>query len=502
MKLREFLREDFKVVGNIDIMINAITFNSKEVSKGSLFVAITGQNYDGHDFIDEALNFGASAIVYENGRFNPILNRDVTWIGVSESRDALAWISSKFYCEPSKKMNIIGITGTNGKTTTSYLVREILKAYGKKTGLIGTIKYLIDEEERKAVHTTPESIDFQKLLNEMLQSKVEYVISEISSHALALKRVDYTKFKVAAFTNLSRDHLDFHRDMDDYFKAKKRLFTELLGNSGISVINIDDEYGRKLAEETKGKKILYSIENSKAQVYAKSYRLMFNGTEIEIMINGKDRVFLKSSLLGIPNIFNILCAISIAIALEIPVDVIKFGIERAKAPDGRFENINEGQDFLVFIDYAHTPDALERLLLSVSKLRDELVKQEKRKINKNEKGRIITIFGCGGNRDKGKRPLMGEIATRLSDLVILTSDNPRWEEPREIIKEIEEGISKDNYVVVSERADALKIGLLICKKGDILIVAGKGHEDYQEIEGKRYHFSDREVLRESLKGLR
>jgi len=490
MILQELLRSDFDVKGDVNKDILHISYNSKDVKKSSLFVAISGEKADGHLFIDEAIKNGSIAVVYEKGRFIPH-NSDITWIGVNDSRDALAWLSSRFYDVPSQKLKIIGITGTNGKTTTSYLIREILKKFGKKTGVIGTIKYLIDDEERTAKHTTPEAPDFQGLLHEMLLKGVEYVISEVSSHALSLKRVDYTQFDVAVFTNLSRDHLDFHKDMEDYFQAKKRLFTELLKKDGIAVINIDDEYGRRLAQELKNNKILYSMENPQADIYVKDYRLKFKGTEFELCIQRETELLIESPLLGIPNIYNITAATAVAYALNIPYEIIKSALSEAQSPDGRFERVDEGEH-LVFVDYAHTPDALQRLLTSVKKLKEQ--------ISKN--GRIITVFGCGGNRDRGKRPEMGRIATELSDLVILTSDNPRWEEPREIIKEIEEGISKDNYIVVPDRAMALWIATRLCKKEDILIVAGKGHEDYQEIKGKRHHFSDREVLRKALRELR
>ncbi|GAB6182519.1 UDP-N-acetylmuramoyl-L-alanyl-D-glutamate--2,6-diaminopimelate ligase [Thermodesulfovibrio hydrogeniphilus] len=499
MQLLKLLRDDFEVKGNLDIEISSVHYNSKEVKPNCLFIAIAGQNIDGHEFIDEAIKNGACAVVYEKARYKPESIKDVTWIGVDNSRDALAWISNRFYGCPSNKLNVIGITGTNGKTTTSYLIREILKQYGKKTGVIGTIRYLIEDKEIKAQHTTPESLQFQQLLRTMLDNEVEYVISEVSSHALSLKRVDYTEFKIAVFTNLSRDHLDFHKDMEDYFQAKKRLFTELLAKDGTAIINFDDEYGRRLASEFKGKKILYSLENSDADLYVKDFKLTFKGTELQIVIKNPETfaissnvISIKTPLLGIPNIYNTLSALSVAMALNVPIQTIQSALAGAKAPDGRFENIDEGQQFLVFVDYAHTPDALERLLLSVRNLREKL----------SQTGRIITIFGCGGNRDKGKRPLMGKIATELSDFVIITSDNPRWEEPREIIRDIEEGISRDNFIVVPDRKDALQMGVMMCEKGDILIVAGKGHEDYQEIKGKRNPFSDRDVLKNILKGLK
>lgn len=487
MKVSEILREDFEILGSIDKDFKDIKFNSKEVQRDTLFVAIVGQNSDGHKFIKEAIQNGAIAVVYEKNLYKPE-NSHVTWIGVDDSKDALAWISHKFYGSPSKKIHLIGITGTNGKTTTSYLIRDILKENGKRTGLIGTIKYSIDDKEIKAIHTTPDALQFQSLLREMYSKGIDYVISEVSSHALALKRVDYSEFEVAVFTNLSRDHLDFHKDMEEYFQAKRRLFKELLKKDGFSVINIDDEYGRRLAKEVEGKKYLLSLQDDKSNIYVKNYKLSFEGTEIEIKIEGQNHYF-KTSLVGIPNIYNTLSAMAVALSLGVSLDKIASALAKAKAPEGRFENIKEGQNFHVFVDYAHTPDALYRLLTSVIRLKEELAST----------GRIITIFGCGGNRDKGKRPQMGKIATELSDFVIITSDNPRWEEPRQIIRDIEEGISKDNFIVVCDRWDALKIGVRMCEKNDILIVAGKGHEDYQEIKGARLPFSDKEVLRSILK---
>lgn len=490
MILSELLKDDFNIKGNINKDITSLSYNSKDVTEGSLFVAIPGQNIDGHIFIEEAIKNGATAIVYEKSDFI-FSNPDITWIGVNDSRDALAWMSVKFFGDPSKKLKMIGITGTNGKTTTSYLINEIIKKYGRKTGVIGTIKYLIDNEKIKAIHTTPESLEFQSLLYEMINKRVEYVISEVSSHALALKRVDYTGFDIAVFTNLSREHLDFHKDMENYFMAKQRLFTELLKTDGLAVINIDDVYGRRIAEKI-DRKILYSVENPQADIYVKNYKLSFKNTEIKIVIKEERELHIKTSLLGIPTIYNVLSAVSVAVGLNIPKEIIESALSDVKAPQGRFEKIDGGQDFFVFVDYAHTPDALERLLISVRKLKEETLKNRK----------IFTVFGCGGNRDRGKRAEMGKIATELSDVVIITSDNPRWEEPIEIIREIEKGASKENYMIIPDRALAVWTAVRLCKKGDILIVAGKGHEDYQEIKGIRYPFSDKEELKKALKKLR
>ncbi|MCS7203540.1 MAG: UDP-N-acetylmuramoyl-L-alanyl-D-glutamate--2,6-diaminopimelate ligase [Thermodesulfovibrio sp.] len=487
-KLKELLREDFKVYGDINKTIFSFAYNSKEVDQNSVFIAISGLTTDGHIFIDEAIKKGAVAVVYETGRFTPH-NKNITWIEVSDSRNALSWIASRFYDNPSKKLNLIGITGTNGKTTTSFIIHHILKKAGKKTGVIGTIKYIIDNIEKTAIYTTPEAKEFQSLLQQMLMQGVEYVVSEVSSHALALKRVDYTEFKIAVFTNLSRDHLDFHKDMESYFLAKRRLFTELLKENGFAIINIDDTYGRKLATELRKEKILYSLKNPEADLYVNNYNLKVKGTNIKIISKKNGKISINSPLIGIPNIYNTLAAVAVAEVLEVPLDIITEALKDFKAPPGRFETVDEGQKFLAVVDYAHTPDALERLLLSLKDLKEQISKD----------GKIITVFGCGGNRDRGKREQMGRIATELSDYVILTSDNPRWEEPRQIIKDIENGVSKTNYIVVLDRIWAIKIAAKLCQKGDILVVAGKGHEDYQEIKGFRYPFSDVEILRKAIR---
>jgi UDP-N-acetylmuramoyl-L-alanyl-D-glutamate--2,6-diaminopimelate ligase len=525
MKIKDLIKEDFSIVGDLDKEISGISFDSRNIKSGDIFFALRGEKVDGHIFIDEAINKGASSIVYQRG-YVPLKIKNgheqkarrqennnvpspplklkgemgsylssVTWIGVNDCRDALAYISNKYYGEPSKDLTVIGITGTNGKTTTSYLIRAILEKSGNATGLIGTISYFIKNKKYEAYHTTPEAPVFQAMLRHMVEEGCRFAISEVSSHALSQNRVSYTKFKIAVFTNLTRDHLDFHKNMEEYFLAKKRLFTELLSEDGTAIINEDDIYGKRILAELKDSKkrvITYSLKNDSADICAINISTTFKGTKFTLKIGNDIFEDITSPLIGITNVYNMLSAIAVTIALNIPLPVIKAGLSDISGIKGRFENVDLGQDFLAIVDYAHTEDALERLIMTARRLIDSDGSF------KNDR-KIITIFGCGGNRDKGKRKVMGDIATRLSDFVIITSDNPRYEDPREIIKDVELGVTKDNYIVVPDRKTAVELAVNIASSGDILLLAGKGHEDYQEIRGIRYNFSDRNVLEAALK---
>lgn len=503
MKIKEILREDFDIKGNREQAISGISFDSRKTKLGDIFFAIKGENLDGSIFIQDAVKKGAISVVYQKDLDLGFIKDfpDVTWIGVNDCRDALAYVSNIFYGMPSEHLDVIGITGTNGKTTTSYLIKNIIERTGNPSGLIGTIAYYIKDKRYEAIHTTPEAPLFQWMLRQMLKEGCRYVISEVSSHALSQKRVDYTKFKIAVFTNLTRDHLDFHKDMENYFLAKSRLFKELLSEDGISIINEDDIYGQRLIDELRrrNKKVItYSIKNKEADINAHNIETTFKGTRFIIRRRKENIAQIFSPLIGISNVYNIVSAISVAIALEIPMDIVKAGIAEMVGVKGRFERVDLGQDFLAIIDYAHTEDALERLLLTAR----TLIESKSRTGGKGDnRGRIITVFGCGGNRDKGKRSIMGNIATRLSDFVIITSDNPRDEDPREIIKDIEKAIERDNYIVVPDRNTAIELSVNIATSGDILIVAGKGHEDYQEIKGIRYKFSDRTSIEDAIKKL-
>ncbi|OGW30886.1 MAG: UDP-N-acetylmuramoyl-L-alanyl-D-glutamate--2,6-diaminopimelate ligase [Nitrospirae bacterium GWF2_44_13] len=480
-----------EMTGITDIEITGIAYDSRKVKAGDVFVAAKGEKCDGHDFISDAVKKGAVAVVYEKDE-NKLLadSYQLTAIKVSDSREALAYLSNNFYEKPSDKLTVIGITGTNGKTTATYLIKAILEAWGKDAGLIGTIDYLVKDRHYDAPHTTPEALEFQSVLNEMVSAGCTHVVTEVSSHALAQKRVDYTGFSVAVFTNLTRDHLDFHITMEDYFRAKEKLFKELLLKGGTSVINFDDIYGRRLISELRNSKVgnllTYGIETG-ADIVAVNIKNSFDGLMFDINFNGSTYK-VQSPLIGIYNVYNILSAIGAAVSLNVPWDTIISGIKKMGSVKGRFQKVDLGQNFLCIVDYAHTEDALERLICAA------------RELTKGQ-GKIITVFGCGGNRDKGKRPRMAAIATKLSDYVLITSDNPRSEEPMEIIKEIEKGALRMNYTIEPDREKAIQKAVETAEEGDILLIAGKGHEDYQEVKDARHKFSDMEMAEKAIRGL-
>jgi UDP-N-acetylmuramoyl-L-alanyl-D-glutamate--2,6-diaminopimelate ligase len=496
--------------------ISGLAYDSRKVEEGYLFVAIKGERYDGHDFIKDAIKKGAAALVYEhdNSELNSAIRNPqstISFIRVKDSRKALACLANNFYEMPSKNLTLLGVTGTNGKTTTTYILKSILEAWGKKVGLIGTIQYLIHEKAYPAIHTTPESLDFQRLLKDMLLSGCTHVISEVSSHALAKFRVDRAAFNAAVFTNLTRDHLDFHKNMEDYFRAKERLFLELLDKDGTAIINIDDPYGKRLVSSLvachPSQNILtYGLEAG-ADIMASDVKSSFQGLKFKVSFRG--RIYdISSHLTGLTNVYNILSAVGVSISLGIPRKVILEGLVETGNITGRFEKVDKGQGFLCIVDYAHTEDALERLIYTARELISPppppLTKGGHRwgynfSLATHPFPRIITVFGCGGDRDHGKRPRMGAVATRLSDFVVITSDNPRSEEPSGIIKEIEDGAVAKNYVIESDRREAIRKAVNMASEGDIVLVAGKGHEDYQEIKGVRYKFNDREVLEDIIK---
>lgn len=491
------LLEGFNVkrtYGPLNTVIKGVAYDSRLVEKDFLFVAVKGFRMDGHDYIKDALSRGATAIVMENAVVVTDMKQHAdpdrtSFVEVSDSRKALALISSAFYGHPSRDLSLIGITGTNGKTTTSYITKSIIEAGGSKVGLIGTIACMTGERTETSVNTTPESLDLQRYLKEMVTNEMEYAVLEVSSHALSLERVTGCSYKAAVFTNFTQDHLDFHNTMDEYFSAKIRIFDSLAEN-GKAVLNMDDPMIRPLAQEIKRDVVTFGIK-SNAMIRAENITdrhsdkkaLLPTGISFDVRTpEGGFRV--ESKFIGRFNVYNILASIGIAYALGIDEDVIRKGVRDAEPVEGRFENMDEGQDFLCIVDYAHTEDALRTLI------------DEARFVTK---GRVITVVGCGGDRDRSKRPLMGFAASELSDLVFITSDNPRTEDPMEIIEDIIHGIKKKNYTVQPDRRTAIKEAVLVAKEGDTLIVAGKGHEDYQEIKGVRRHFSDKEVLRKVIR---
>ncbi len=507
MKLSNLLKavETKKPVSGSDPEIGSIHYRAQDVKAGGLFVAIPGHTIDGHEFIDQALANGASAIVTQK----PINKNSIT-IEVENSRNALAAISARFFGNPSEKLFIIGITGTNGKTTTTFLIESILAKAGFKVGVIGTINYRYLGKTFKSPMTTPESPDLQGILARMQKCGITHVVMEVSSHAIDLHRIDYCRLDVAVFTNLSQDHLDYHKDMNSYWSCKKRLFTENLSSGpkkdrALAVINCDDARGKELALELKDISSKLKGGSSKVKVLELSddtirpSNISYEPTGIAGKISTEKGVFdFKSSLVGEHNLKNILCAACVGFALGLSTRIIKAGIEEVSCVPGRLERISDSTDRFVYIDYAHTPDALEHALSSL------------RSVASN---RIICIFGCGGDRDKSKRPKMGEIAGRFCDLAIITSDNPRTEEPMEIISQILEGTKKASgrnyalldpatgfnekgYVIEPDRKNAIYLGIAVSRPGDIVLVAGKGHETCQIVGNKNIPFDDRrEVIK-------
>jgi UDP-N-acetylmuramoyl-L-alanyl-D-glutamate--2,6-diaminopimelate ligase len=492
MILREIVNtlETISVTGDTGADITGIAYDSRKVTPGCLFVAMRGEKVDGHDYIRDAARLGAVAVICENPPSGLLTEAtgnlsSVTLIRVRDARRALASAANVFFVNPSSALTVAGITGTNGKTTTSYLLKSIVEAWGKKVGLIGTIQHMIGDEIFTATHTTPESLEFQELLSRMRAAGCSHVMSEVSSHALAQKRVDCTTFAIAVFTNLTRDHLDFHKTMEDYYQAKKRLFTELLPAGRQSIINQDDPYGRRLSGSLRqlGRQVrTYGLDTG-SDLLACDIGTSFAGLKFKIVAEGR-KYEIASPLVGLPNVYNILSAAGASRALDIPWEAILQGIKTSGNVRGRFEKVDAGQRFLAVVDFAHTEDALERLIYTAKGL---------------TKGKVITVFGCGGDRDRGKRARMGSVATRLSDFVLITSDNPRSEDPEEIIREIVAGAARRNYLTEPDRAEAIRRAVLIAGDNDIVIVAGKGHEQYQEISGTRIAFNDREVLEKSIK---
>ncbi len=487
------MREDCvaEIRGSTDVMISAIAYDSRKVVPGSVFFAIKGERSDGHDYVQAAIENGASVIVYDSN-INEKISGEVVFVKVANSREALASVSALFYGEPSKALKTIGITGTNGKTTSSYLIKSVFDKAGLKSGLIGTIGYLTGKSSYDAAHTTPESPEFQSLLRQMADDGCSHVVAEISSHALSQNRVDNTAFDVVVFTNLTRDHLDYHGDIESYYRAKRRLFWDIADAHCSAVINIDDEYGRRLIsdilEADKGvKEIITYGKSAEADLKAVNIGHSMLDIGFDIHYNGELYHF-APKIKGAVNIYNIMAAFGVAITLGIGTDDIVAGITGLENVRGRFENIECNQGFSVIVDYAHTDDALRSVLSNIRNTKNGKA---------DRSGRIITVFGCGGNRDRGKRALMGKVAGELSDFTIITTDNPRFEDPAAIIDDIEAGITGD-YSIIRDREEAIREAVRMAYAGDVVLIAGKGHEDYQEINGKRLHFDDREVVEKCL----
>ncbi len=457
------------------LLINKVVYDSRKVEEMSLFVAIQGYSTDGHNYLKNALDHGAVAAIVE--KENSEVN--IPQYLVKDSRMALASIASEFYRPEIDSMRVIGITGTNGKTTTSFLIRSILNAARLYSGLIGTIHYDIGGELIQAWNTTPESVDLFQMMYDMYQQDQRGCVLEASSHGLALHRLDGIKFEIAVFTNLSQDHLDFHTDFEDYYQAKKSLFSHLKPE-GSAIINSDDPYGQRLLGELQSKYIDFSV-SGKAAVTATHWESSLSGVTF-LAQTSRGKINITSPLIGKFNIENILAAISAGIALDIDLVTIKRGIESVSRVPGRLEPVPVNIDKTVIVDYSHTPDALEKALHVLADMTDR---------------NLWVVFGCGGDRDKKKRPLMGKIAVQIADRVIISSDNPRSESPESIINEILGGINDRQKVEVEvNRRKAIQLALKNASAGDTILVAGKGHENYQEINGIKYPFDDRQVIRE------
>lgn len=466
---------DYEILqkGKTEIEFKGMEYDSRKIKDGDIFVALEGSISDGHKYIKQAIENGAKGVLVSK-KVEPEF--PVEYILVKDLRKNLGKIASNFYGYPQKKLKIIGITGTNGKTTSTYLLESIL---GKeKVARIGTVEYKIGDEVIEAPNTTPESLDIVKMCKKAVEKGLEYLVMEVSSHALSLGRVDMLEFDVASFTNLTLDHLDYHENMDNYFQAKRKLFT-MLKDSKKSSINIDDIYGDRLYKEFGG--YSYSLTKS-ADLTGEIVEFHSDGQFVRLNLMG-EMFEEKLAILGRYNLYNVLGVIGIALQLGIGKNIILEKLKDIKGAPGRFELVNCGQDYIVVVDYAHTGDALENILKSINELK---------------KGRVITVFGCGGDRDATKRPIMGEIAQRLSDIAILTSDNPRTEKPHLIIEDVKKGMNGDRYLIEEDREQAIMKAIEIAQKNDIILIAGKGHETYQILGRKKIHFDDREIARREI----
>ena len=460
-----------------------ITNNSKNLKPYSIFFAIRGTRVDGHTFLKTATVRGATTVVIEDKKWLNHLPESINVIHTDNVRKAQAVIASRFFDEPSKDLNIIGITGTNGKTTTSHLISQYLALLGEKTGVIGTVGYKFQNKVLATGQTTPDSIKWQKLLKEMKDLGARYVVAEVSSHGIDQYRVYSTRFKGLVFTNLTQDHLDYHKTMENYFQTKRKLFLQALETDKGTVfsINVDDLYGQRLYDEFESRKETVSYGKKSNYLKLLGFSSLPEGLTIKVQYKGKNTT-LKSNLRGDFNVYNILGAISVLTALGFDFDTLADLTEKLTPVKGRFEVI-PAKDFIVVNDYAHTPDALEKLLKSLRPM---------------TKGRLILVFGAGGDRDKAKRPLMGKVAEHYADTVILTSDNPRSEDPVDIIHQIKQGMKKVPLEIV-DREEAIREAIRLAKTGDAVVIAGKGHETYQIVGDKVFHFDDSNVAKKYLK---
>jgi UDP-N-acetylmuramoyl-L-alanyl-D-glutamate--2,6-diaminopimelate ligase len=488
MRLVELLNKssfDFNADEVFDLNVEGISYDSRKIKPNFIFFAIKGFKEDGNKYIDKAIENGAGVVFTELDVRN--LNKKykdtgVYFFKVDGIRKFIARMSSEFYGNPSEKLKLIGVTGTNGKTTIAYIIKAIIEVAGYKCGLLGTIDYMIGENKHVSNLTTPEAVEINEMLREMVDAGQKFCVMEVSSIALVLERVYSLDFDAGIFTNLSSEHLDLHKTMENYLEAKKILF-DLLDEKRVAVSNKDDIYGENILRDTKAKKIYYSI-NNESEYKATNEAFSIEGLEFELS-SGEQNYRITSKLSGRFNIYNVLAAIALVREFGIDFNIIQKVISNFEPVNGRFNKIKLSNGAYAVIDYSHTSDSLKNAIESAIEIRD----------NQMLKGKVITIFGCGGNKDKIKRPVMGKFATQLSDLTIITSDNPRYEKPMDIIDEILEGIDKSkSYEVDERREEAIKKGIEISSEGDIILICGKGHETYQEVEGVRSHFDDKEIV--------
>lgn len=487
MRLEELFGsvEEKRIAGGRDLEVAGLAYDSRRVEPGCAFFCIKGLVTDGHLFIGDAVERGARVVVIEREPDEDI-PADVTTVRVPDTRLALALCSSRFYGEPSRKLELAGITGTNGKTTTTYLVENIFIEAGRKTGLIGTVENHVAGAVEQVTRTTPESLDLQRLLSRMADGGVETVAMEVSSHALELERVSGCDFEVVAFTNLTQDHLDFHISLEEYFGAKKRLFQDPgFGEDRVAVVNSDDEFGRRLLADTSLRKVSFGL-GEQADVRATGLSVSAGGNRFELAMKGGSFP-VRTRLQGRFNVYNCLAAAAIAGELGAGPESIAAGLETLAGVPGRFENIDCGQPFTAIVDYAHTPDGIRSVLQAAREVAG---------------GRVIIVVGCGGDRDRSKRPQMGRVAAEMSDVCVITSDNPRSEDPEAIIGMILEGIRDDfdegRYEVEVDRREAIRKAMSMALPGDLVVVAGKGHESGQIFAAGVVPFDDRQVVREFL----
>ena len=473
-----------KIEGEDNLLITGIESDSRKVEQDMLFVAVKGITVDGHDYIGNAIEKGATAILCEY--IPDYVNQNVcTFVVVQDSAASLGILLDTWYGHPSARLTLVGVTGTNGKTTIATVLYELFHRLGYHVGLISTVCNCINDEVMPATHTTPDHISLHRLIAQMAESGCEYVFMEVSSHAVEQKRISGLHFRGGIFTNLTRDHLDYHKTVDNYLNAKKTFFDNL-SNNAFALTNIDDKAGSVMLQNTTARKLAYSLQTM-ADFKGKIIESHFEGTEL--IINGKE---VNVRFVGRFNVYNLLAVYGAAIALGKSPDEVSVALSALHPVSGRFETIQSPKGFTAIVDYAHTPDALTNVLKSIHE------------VLSGTAGRIITVVGAGGNRDKGKRPIMAKEACRLSDFVILTSDNPRFEDPDSIILDMIAGLNENERIEtlsITDRAQAIKAAIHLAKKGDVILIAGKGHEDYQEIKGVKHHLDDREIVRDIFKTL-